>query len=89
METIFSSDDNDLSCAQHIVGEVTRGELAHRFEEVINRASRVLGIALPGATSSRFEEGMEVRPASTQVSLLPDFKELLCQQFQSPAAAHK
>ena len=92
VETVFSSDDNDLSCAQHTVGEVTRGELAHRVEEVINRASRVLGVALPenpGTTPSRFEEGMEVCPASTQVPLLPDFKKLLCQQFQSPAATHK
>ena len=58
-ETVFSSDDNDLSCAQHTVSEVTRGEMAHRFEEVINRASRALGVALPenpGATSSRVEE---------------------------------
>ena len=71
---------------------MTRGELAHRFEEVINRASRVLGVALPknpGTTLSRFKEGMEVCPAYTQVPLLPDFKELLCQQFQSPAATHK
>ena len=30
-----------------------------------------------------------MHPASTQVPLLPDFKELLHQQFQSPAAAHK
>ena len=92
VETVLSSDDNDLSCAQHTVREVTRGVMAHQFEEVINRASRALGVALPenpGATSSRFEEGMEVRPASTQVPLLPDFKELLCQQFQSPAATHR
>ena len=92
VETVFSSDDNDLSCGQHTVSEVTRGELPHRLEEVINRASRALGVSLPenpGATSSRFGEGMEVCPASTQVPLLPDFKELLCQQFQSPAATHR
>ena len=92
VETVFSSDDIDLSCAQQTEGEVTRGELARRFEAVISRASRALGIVLPEnprAPSSRFEEGTEVRPASTQVPLLPDFKELLHQQFQSPAAAHK
>lgn len=92
VETISSSEDNVLSCAQPSVSEVTRGEVAHRFEEVISRASRALGVALPEnprATSSRFEEGTEVRPASTQVPLLPDFKELLCQQFHTPATAHK
>ena len=92
VETVFSSDDNDLSCAQHTGSKVTRGELAHQFEEVINRASGDLGVALPenpGATSSRFDEGMEVHPEATQVPLLPDFKELLCQQLQSPAATHR
>lgn len=87
VETVSSSEENVLSCAQP-----TRGQVAHLFEEVITRASRALGVALPEnprATSSRFEEGAEMRPASTQVPLLPDFKELLCQQFHSPASAHK
>ncbi len=81
METIFSSEDNELSCAQPSVSEVIKGEVAHRFEEVISWASRALGVALPKnprATSSRFEEGTEVSPASNQVPFLPDFKELLC-----------
>lgn len=92
VETVCSSEDDDLSCAQQTVGKVTKGELARRFEDVINRTSRALGVALPEnprAASSRFEEDMEVRPASTQVPLLLDFKELLCQQFHSPAAARK
>ena len=58
----------------------------------LRRRKWMWGVALPempGATSSRFEEGMEVRLASTQMPLLLDFKELLCQQFQSPAAAHR
>lgn len=91
VETVFS-DDDDLSCGQREVGAGEGSFLAPHFDEVIGRAARALGVAPPDdlmAPTSRFEEDMEVRPAPVRVPLLPDFEDLVCRQFTSPAATHK
>ncbi|XP_061576587.1 uncharacterized protein LOC133442594 [Cololabis saira] len=91
VETVFS-DYDDLSCGQSGGGAEDGSSSTPHFNEVIGRAARALGVAPPDdlmAPTSRFEEVGEVRPVPVRVPLLPDFEELVCGQFASPAASHR
>ena len=92
IETVFSSDDNGVSCGQQLPGDTWKGEVARHFAGVISRATRALDVALPehpSAPASRFEEDGDVRPIPSQVPLLPDFKDLVCKQFATPAVRNR
>lgn len=59
---------------------------------MMGRASRALDIAFPEnpvAVASRFNDITQPRCSQLQVLLLPDFKDLVCRQFETLAALHR
>ena len=91
MKTVFSSESGEFPSEQLPSANPSGRELAHLFGEIVDRATKALNIVLPEKptdAASRFEAEAE-EGLSSEIPLLPDFKDLLCRQFTSPSSYHR
>lgn len=59
------------------------------FYQLMEKASRVLELPLPEVPVSAISRFDDVSQPQRLVSLLPDFQDLVCGQFEAPAALHR